>query len=134
MNNNSINMAIAQDYKCEHLSSEDTLVVYPCALRYRVSLLIKSTYGTEVKTKTAINVVNQTNQCSYTKVADDLGITDLDVVVCVSGEPIQAKISYGRDSRSNETTLEIYIKNKRYTILEIDGVKASFHMPHLVKA
>jgi len=119
------NRELFKQFECQHLSKGDRLVVYPCALQTRTTMVLQSVYGTEIKTKEVLNVVDQRTQCSYRIFGDDLGVTDIDVVVVVNGRAVIGRISYNNE-------LRIALNGTQYRILTIDGRDASFQSPHLM--
>jgi len=126
------NRELFKQFECQHLSKEDKLVVYPCALQTRTTMVLQSVYGTEIKTKEVLNVVDQRVQCSYRNFGDDLGVTDVDVVVVVNGRAIVSKISYHPLHHNASHELRIALNGTQYRILTIDGRDASFQSPHLM--
>lgn len=126
------NRELFKQFECQHLSKEDKLVVYPCALMTRTTMVLQSVYGTEIKTKEVLNVVDQRVACSYRMYGDKLGVTDLHVVVVVNGKAIVSKISYHKVYHVEEHVLSIVLNGKQYKILTIDGRDASFQSPHLM--
>lgn len=127
------NRELFKQFECQHLTSEETLVVYPCALPFRSTMVLQSIYGTEIKTKEVLNVVDQKTQCSYTKYGDKLGITEVSVVVVVNGKPHVSRISFGRNYRTKKRELRIELKGTMYRILTIDNQDAFFQAPHLME-
>jgi hypothetical protein len=126
------NRELFKQFECQHLSSEEKLVVYPCALPFRSTMVLQSVYGTEIKTKEVLNVVDQKTQCSYTVYGDKLGVTDISVVVVLNGRPHVARITFGRNHQTKKRELTMDLKGTSYRILFIDGHEASFQSPHLM--
>tara|TARA_R110000737_G_C14314910_1_gene438607 strand:- start:46 stop:477 length:432 start_codon:yes stop_codon:yes gene_type:complete len=128
-----LNRELFEQFECKHLSSEDRLVVFPCSLPTRTTMVLKSVYGKEVKTKEVLNVVNPKSQCSYGVWGDILGVTDLDVVVVVSGKAVIGKIYYTNNYRTDNYELQMSLNGTMYTILTIGDQDASFQSPHLME-
>jgi hypothetical protein len=127
------NRELFKQFECQHLTDEETLVVYPCALPFRSTMVLQSVYGTEIKTKEVLNVVDQKTLCSYTNYGDKLGITDLSVVVVLNGRPHVARITFGRNYQTKKRELTMDLKGTSYRILTIDNHDAFFQSPHLMK-
>ncbi len=126
------NRELFKQFECQHLSKDDMLVVYPCALMTRTTMVLQSIYGTEIKTKEVLNVVDQRAQCSYRTYGDKLGVTELDVVVVVNGRAVISRISYHKVYHVDSHELHITLNGTQYRILTIDGRDASFQSPHLM--
>jgi len=126
------NRELFKQFECQHLSKDDMLVVYPCALMTRTTMVLQSVYGTEIKTKEVLNVVDQRAACSYRTYGDKLGVTELDVVVVVNGRAIVSRISYHKVYHLDSHELHITLNGTQYRILTIDGRDASFQSPHLM--
>jgi len=126
------NRELFKQFECQHLSSEDALIVYPCALMNRTTMVLQSVYGTEIKTKEVLNVVDSRSQIGYQMYGDKLGVTDLDVIVVVNGRAVIGRISYHKLYHVDSHELRIRLNGTSYRILTIDGRDASFQSPHLM--
>lgn len=126
------NRELFKQFECQHLSSEDRLVVYPCALPHRTTMVLQSIYGTEIKTKEVLNVVDQKTLCGYTLFGDKLGITEVCVVVVVNGKAVIGRISYHKVYQE-DSHMRMSLNGTQYRILMIGDQDASFQSPHLMR-